>query len=81
MTREWNIAAIREILRDCGEENEFCNRTCVVEYAGEETEITLQADKRVTVTDAETGLVDYIETYAPFEVQGFYEALMEKYRK
>lgn len=81
MTREQHIAAIREILRDCGERNEFCNSACLVRYAGEDVEITLQADNRITVMDAETGLSDYIETYAPFEVQGFYEALREKYGK
>ena len=70
-------------VRYCGTAERRTNfaTALVVEYEGEETEITLQADKRVTVTDAETGLVGYIETYAPFEVQGFYEALMEKYGK
>ncbi len=79
MTREQNIAAIREILRDCGEENDWCEKVCVVTYAGIETTIVLTTGNKVVVTDDECGMFDHIETYAPFEVQGFYEALVKKY--
>ena len=79
MTGKQHIAAIREILRDCGENNDWGEKVCVVTYAGVETTIVLTTGNKVVVTDDECGLFDHIETYAPFEVQGFYEALRDKY--
>ncbi len=81
MTREQHIAAIREILRDCGETNDWGENVCVVKYAGVDTTIVLTAGNMVVVTDDECGLFDHIEAYAPFEVEGMYEALLKKYKK
>ena len=79
MTREQHIAAIREILRDCGKENDWGDKVCVVTYAGIETTIVLTAGNKVVVTDAVCGMFDHLETYAPFEIEGMYEALTKEY--
>lgn len=80
MTKEQHIAAIREILRDCGE-NSYGERMGVFEYTNSEVTMILSLGGNIIVTDDETGLYDHIEAYTPFEVQGMYEALLKKYGK
>lgn len=79
MTREQYISAVFEMIRDCGRIKwGLAGKWLDFKFVGEECAVTI-TNGEVVVWD-EDGY-QLLKDYAPFEIQGIYEALLDKYKK
>lgn len=80
MTKEQNIGAIKEIVRDCGIHYGE-DYIATIEFMGEEILIDLSPSNKLIVFEVQGKTSMYLKDCAPFEIEGMYEALLEKYKK
>lgn len=80
MTKEQNIGAIKEIVRDCGIHYGE-DYIVTIEFVGEEILIDLSPSNKLIVFEDKGETSMYLKDYAPFEIEGMYEALLKKYKK